>query len=226
MAAAGAAGGAVRSPGLPIHWPGQWAKAKTRKARICPWAWVEGAGWGQRACTGLESTAGGMSLCPGCEHTASPVCQLWPQVARPSVPVDMPTSPPRASTHPPSAPCRTLPGRLWNPTGSASQLCPGSLRFWTCPASLCQGDTIGYTCATYCSTCRRACCCCPAACCNNNYNYPASLASTRPGQGVVGHQPALRDFHPAGHHPPTTKTPGDLGSSMGGNPNWGEKNGG
>ena len=38
---------------------------------------------------------------------------------------------------------------------------------------------------------------------NNNYNYPASLASTRPGQGVVGHQPAFRDFHPAGHHPPT-----------------------
>ena len=61
---------------------------------------------------------------------------------------------------------------------------------------------------------------------NNNYNYPASLASTRPGQGVVGHQPAFRDFHPAGHHPPTAKTPGDLGSSIRGNPNWGEKNGG
>ena len=60
-------------------------------------------------------------------------------------------------------------------------------------------------------------------CIFNNYNYPASLASTRPGQGVVGHQPAFRDFHPAGHHPPTAKTQGDLGSSIRGNPNWGEK---
>ena len=65
-------------------------------------------------------------------------------------------------------------------------------------------------------------CRCARCCCNNN-NYPASLASTRPGQGVVGHQPAFRDFHPAGHHPPTAKTPGDLGSSIRGNPNWGEK---
>ena len=56
----------------------------------------------------------------------------------------------------------------------------------------------------------------PSRCCRCHYNniYPASLASTRPGQGVVGHQPAFRDFHPAGHHPPTANTPGDLGSSI------------